>query len=67
MSPDEEPEVNGHTTTTTNGSLPPPVANEYQLKRNSTTVPPVMQLDTLNPNEHIVYRLVLTGGKTFIF
>ncbi|KAJ6217135.1 hypothetical protein RDWZM_008292 [Blomia tropicalis] len=62
MSPDEEPEVNGHTTTTTNGSLPPPVANEYQLKRNSTTVPPVMQLDTLNPNEHIVYRLVLTGG-----
>ena len=60
--------------TTTKQLLPltsSPVPAQFR-KRSSTTVPPMVHRSTggasiiNNPNEHIVYRLVLTGGKYFI-
>lgn len=69
MGPDEDsnqqgadsgkPKENGHSTT--NGTLAP--APVKARKGNSTTVPPVVHPSNTLPNEKIVYRLVLTGGK----
>ena len=54
--------TNGTATPTTNpGSLVPP--QNGQRKRNSTTVPPIINPTSLLNNERIVYRPVLTGGK----
>lgn len=66
------------TTTVTNGSNGSssnqllPVSQKEQLrKRSSTTVPPMVHRTSTtiinNPNERIVYRLVLTGGKLCFF
>ena len=75
MSLEEERQTpNGKIPIKTNGTIisngtknmvPSQQQQNGQRQRNSTTVPPMIHHNALlnNPNEHIVYRLVLTGGK----
>ena len=53
-------------TSNSDDRLTPSQINGLKIKKNFTNVPPVVHLPQIinNPNERIVYRLVLTGGKS---